>query len=128
MKITIIILLIAFLLGLIFILSGKKGSYVVLSGSEFMRQYNQSSDAQLIDVRTPEEYNASHIQGAINIDFRNPSFATVIDKLPRDKEYYIYCHSGNRSGQAVSLMSKMGFTKIFDLKGGASSNPELFEN
>jgi len=75
-------------------------------------------DIQLIDVRTPEEYTGGYIEGAININFFDSDFNDQMAKLNKDKELYIYCRSGNRSGKAAKRLKDQGFTKIYDLQGG----------
>lgn len=75
-------------------------------------------DIQLVDVRTPEEFAEGHIKNAININYFNDNFMTDISKLQMDKELYIYCRSGNRSGKASKNIKSLGFIKIYDLKGG----------
>ena len=72
----------------------------------------------VIDVRTPGEFAQGHIQGAVNVDVEDAAFATNIGKLPKDKPYFVYCRSGNRSGVATSKMADLGFTEIYDLQGG----------
>ncbi len=72
----------------------------------------------VIDVRTPGEFAQGHIQGAVNIDVEDAAFATNVGKLPKDKPYFVYCRSGNRSGVATSKMADLGFTEIYDLQGG----------
>jgi rhodanese-related sulfurtransferase len=72
----------------------------------------------VIDVRTPEEFAEGHIEGAQLIDFNAEGFADKIDKLDRAKAYFVYCRSGNRSGQATALMKEMGFARVYDLDGG----------
>ena len=75
----------------------------------------------LVDVRTPEEFAAGHIDGAINIDFQAADFADQVGALDKTAAYAIYCHSGNRSGQAEALMAGMGFTDMTDLTGGITA-------
>lgn len=75
----------------------------------------------LIDVRTPEEFAAGHIDGAINIDFQAPDFADQVGALDMTAPYAIYCHSGNRSGQAEAIMAGLGFTDMTDLTGGITA-------
>ena len=72
----------------------------------------------LIDVRTPGEYAAGFIEGAINIDFYEPSFASEIGALDRDERYFVYCRSGNRSASTMDLMEQLGFTDVHHLDGG----------
>jgi phage shock protein E len=72
----------------------------------------------IIDVRTPEEYAAGHIEGAINANVEGPTFAADIAQLDKSGTYAVYCHSGRRSAIAADQMSQAGFTKIDNLKGG----------
>ncbi len=95
-----------------------------LNGGEFLSLYNKTANAQIIDVRTPTEFNAGHIDGAINIDFDNSTFKREVSKLDKSKTYFIYCRSGNRSGQAFSIMKTDGIKNIYDLQGGIVSNKD----
>lgn len=72
----------------------------------------------VLDVRTPEEFTAGHLEGATNINLEGPDFVAQIDQLPRDTTYAVYCRSGNRSGVAAGQMGQMGFTSVADLDGG----------
>ena len=65
-------------------------------------------DAVILDVRTPEEYAAGHLEGAVLLDFNGGQFAAELPNLDPDAEYVVYCRSGNRAGQAVVLMEKAG--------------------
>ncbi len=85
---------------------------------EFTNGLKANPDIQLVDVRTPYEYNQGHIADAINMDFRNDDFTTMIENLDKNKPVYIYCRSGNRSGQSSYLFLDQGFKQIVDLKGG----------
>lgn len=78
----------------------------------------KSPNAVLIDVRSPGEFSAEKIPGARNIDLFSPTFQQQVANLPKDKEYYLYCRSGNRSGQACSIMANMGFENLYNLEGG----------
>lgn len=75
------------------------------------------ADAVVIDVRTPAEFADGHLQGAVNIDLQSGSFEQAIAELPLDGSYVVYCRSGNRSGQAVSIMAKLGFENLVDAGG-----------
>jgi rhodanese-related sulfurtransferase len=59
-----------------------------------------------------------HIANAINIDVEGMQFNADVSKLDKTKTYAVYCHSGRRSGIATSEMSKLGFSKLFNLDGG----------
>ena len=77
------------------------------------------NQVQLVDVRTPKEYNSGKIEVAINIDyFDKDNFNAAFEKLNKNKPLYIYCRSGRRSHEASILLEKMGFKKIHDLKDG----------
>lgn len=94
------------------------------SGAQFMQTYHQTVGAILLDVRTPAEYDAGHLEGAININFESPSFASELQRLDKTKTYFVYCRSGNRSGQAITIMQKAGFGHIAELQGGIISNQD----
>ncbi len=71
----------------------------------------------IIDVRTPAEFATGHLEGALNIDVQSPDFAAKISELDPSQSYFVYCRSGNRSGQAMAQMSTMGFS---DMGNGGS--------
>lgn len=92
-------------------------SITVLSANEFKSQV-EGKNVQLIDVRTPREFNSGHIKGAKNIDFFSGRFNVEFIKLNKDKPVYVYCRSGSRSRQTAKKLSNMEFKEIYDLKGG----------
>lgn len=70
----------------------------------------------VIDVRTPDEIaQTGAIENSINIDFKASDFKEKISVLDKDKEYILFCKSGNRSGQASKIMAEMGFSNINNL-------------
>lgn len=74
---------------------------------------------QLVDVRTPEEFNSAHIEHAVLADWRNQeAFRKIVGRLDRTKPVYVYCRSGNRSNQAADWLLANGFTKVTNLEGG----------
>lgn len=74
---------------------------------------------QLLDVRTPEEFDGGYIKNATNIDFFDTNFiAQVTSKLDTNKPIYLYCKVGGRSGKAATKLKEAGFIKVYDLKGG----------
>ena len=75
----------------------------------------------VLDVRTPEEHAQARLQGSVLIDFYSPSFEDELAELDKDLPYFVYCRSGNRSAQTVSLMKDLGFTEVYELEGGIQS-------
>lgn len=80
-------------------------------------------DAVIIDVRTPGEFQSGKLKGARNIDIMGSGFMAQVQNLPKDKKYYVYCRSGNRSGQACEVMAKMGFQNLNNMAGGIMGWP-----
>ena len=78
----------------------------------------ENPDFIIIDVRTPEEYNAGHLENARLINYNSASFIEEISKLARDKKYLIYCRTGNRSSGARDKMTELGFLDIYHLTHG----------
>jgi rhodanese-related sulfurtransferase len=80
---------------------------------------SEETNAVILDVRTDGECAEGMIPNSIQIDFLNaPHFMAEIEKLDKSTPYYIYCRSGNRSGQACMIMKQMGFAKTVNLAGG----------
>ncbi len=88
-----------------------------LSVSEFSSKVTEAAVITL-DVRTPGEFSEGHIEGALLIDFQSGNFENEIATLDKSKTYAVYCRSGNRSGQAVKVMSDAGFNNLYNLNGG----------
>jgi len=89
-----------------------------LAPNAFSEKLKATSEAQLIDVRTPEEFNSKHLDNAQNIDYNGSDFDTEIAKLDKNKPTFVYCLSGGRSSSAVAKMQEMGFTELYNLEGG----------
>jgi len=77
-----------------------------------------------IDVRTPEEYSAGHVEGAINIPYK--TISGIIINITQDKNslIYVYCQSGNRSGRALNSLNQIGYDNVVNV-GGLTQAKEL---
>jgi rhodanese-related sulfurtransferase len=95
------------------------GSLIVLASiagcSTPVETIELSADTIIVDVRTPGEFAAGHLDGANLLDLTGGEFAQALPTLDPDAEYAVYCKSGNRSGQAVALMNEAGFASVIDL-------------
>ncbi len=85
----------------------------------------QRKDITLVDLRTPEETAEGMIEGATQMDFRDPAFAENLQALPRDKPYAVYCKGGSRSGKALNQMKDLGFKEVYNLAGGYTGWQDL---
>ena len=77
-----------------------------------------STGGIILDVRTQDEFERGHIEGAINIDFYHIDFDEQLRRLDKSKPYLVYCKTGGRSSQTVQLMKDIGFQHIYHLAGG----------
>lgn len=73
---------------------------------------------QLVDVRTPAEYAAGHLPGAVNIDIYAADFEKRLAALDKNAPLYLYCRSGGRSGQALAKAKSLGFKNAVHMAGG----------
>jgi rhodanese-related sulfurtransferase len=90
-----------------------------LEQEDWRDQLNNDANAVILDVRTEDEFAEGMIPGAINIDiYKGQGFIYSIEELDKSKNYYVYCRSGGRSGQACSIMSQLGFENTYNLLGG----------
>ena len=82
-------------------------------------QNNQNNpDFVIIDVRTPDEFGAEHIENATNIDFYSESFQDMLNNLDKNKTYLVYCRSGGRSGSVLDIMAELNFKEVYNILGG----------
>src|SRR5688500_7246980 len=72
----------------------------------------------LLDVRMPQEFEQGHIEGAVNINFFDPTFKSQLLALDKDKKYYMYCKNDSRSERAAEFMLQNDFPEVYVLKGG----------
>jgi rhodanese-related sulfurtransferase len=84
----------------------------------------------LIDVRTPEEYAAGHLFGAMNIPLSEfqTNLAAWLPRLPREVPIILYCLGGARSLQAATILVEAGLTNVLDLTGGITAWNSAFGN
>lgn len=85
-----------------------------ISPNDYNAQFS-SGDHFLLDVRTTEEFESGHIEGAANINVQ--VLSNQLDEVPRDQPIVVYCRSGNRSTQASSILAQAGFTDVYNLGG-----------
>lgn len=81
-----------------------------------IKEYHATPGAVLLDVRTPQEYKEGHISGSKNVPLQTIGNLTSIaddQQIP----LYVYCHSGARSRQAVSMLQRMGYTNVKNIGG-----------
>jgi rhodanese-related sulfurtransferase len=78
----------------------------------------QEKDTVVLDVRTPDEFAAGHVPGAVNLDIHDPQFNDKVATLDKSKTYLVHCAKGYRSGIASTKMAAMGFPSLFDFHGG----------
>ena len=77
-----------------------------------------NEDNVLLDVRTPEEFQAGNIPNAVNLDYNSTEFDSLIKDLDPNKTYYVYCQAGARSTKACSKLQAAGFKNIVNLEDG----------
>ena len=88
----------------------------IISESDFVEI--QDSDYTLIDVRTQDEFDLGHIDGAINLDFYSETFQNDILSLPKNETIVLYCRTNNRSSKTANILKENGFKEISVLEGG----------
>lgn len=77
-----------------------------------------TNKVQLLDVRTPKEWEQGIIEGTIKINFFEENFEEeVLEKLTKEKPVYVYCRTGGRSSKASELLLKKGF-EVYNVAGG----------
>lgn len=114
-----------FIIFVVLFTSCSNRGYSNINLKKAIKTINNSTNLMLLDVRTAEEYSTGNIPNSINIDVLSPDFKSKIDLLDKNKEYLVYCRSGNRAAIASSIMATNGFIKIYNLN---NVNYSDFEN
>jgi len=89
-----------------------------IDAAAFAEQLKNTPEAQILDVRTPEEYVSGHIENADNVNWNSDGFVPRTDKYNKTKPVFVYCLSGGRSKKAAEKLEELGFTTIYELQGG----------
>lgn len=116
------ILLMVLLVGLLLAGSTAAGqthfeNLTARQAADLIAGHRHDSSFVILDVRTPVEFKAGHIQNAILLDYYDSDFAEKLRRLDRGKTYLIYC----RSGRTLQLIKGLGFTTIYNLQRGILS-------
>jgi rhodanese-related sulfurtransferase len=75
-------------------------------------------DVVVLDVRTPKEFAAGHIPGAVNLDWNASDFTSKAAKLDTNKTYLVHCAGGVRSAKACGKLHELNFPKLVNLEPG----------
>lgn len=90
-----------------------------LTQEDWKTQLDNDTNAVVLDVRTDAEVAEGIIPNAIQINiYEGQGFIYKLEELDKSKNYYVYCRSGNRSGQACAIMNQLGFKNAYNLVGG----------
>ncbi|HIN40797.1 MAG TPA: rhodanese-like domain-containing protein [Flavobacteriales bacterium] len=95
----------------------QQGKYIDVSKEEFNKLISGGKGI-LLDVRTPDEFNAGKIEGAINLDYFSEDFEEKVSMMDKSIPVYVYCASGGRSGLTKALMQKENFEEVYNLAMG----------
>lgn len=101
--------------------TGGRTDAGTVAAQDFIERYQKDERAVLLDVRTASEYAEGYLPDAVHIDFYAPDFKEKIAQLDKEKTYYLYCRSGNRSGKTLAMMRELGFSTMFDAAGGIAA-------
>ena len=84
-----------------------------------LKEYAQTENAVLLDVRTPQEYREGHIPGSKNVPLQTiDNVASIAEN--KDTALFVYCYSGARSRQATAMLQQMGYTNVQNIGGIAA--------
>ncbi len=75
----------------------------------------------ILDVRTPQEFNAGHLPNALNISIHDEQFSEKVNKLNKSKHYIVHCAANvknGRSAKSLKVMSDLGFPYLSSMNGG----------
>src|SRR5690606_4251828 len=91
-----------------------------LKPKDFKKKLDETPTAQLLDVRTPQEYAEGHLKDALNLDWDGEDFTQQVQaaNLDKAKPVFVYCLAGGRSAAAAQSLRGMGFSEVYEMEGG----------
>jgi rhodanese-related sulfurtransferase len=89
-----------------------------LQANEVIQYHQGNPEFVILDVRTPAEFSAGHLENAVNLDYMAPTFPDDVDALDRSRIYLVHCQAGGRSANASADMLAMGFHDLYDMVDG----------
>ena len=114
-KITAIICLCLFFISC----SGQTSKNIqTIPAAAYAEKISATPNAQILDVRTPEEFSGEHLDDATNVNWNDANFVSNASKYDKSKPVFVYCKVGGRSKQAAEKLSELGFIEIYNLDGG----------
>lgn len=97
----------------------------LLKADAFQKKLVETKNAQLVDVRTPEEFQRGHLTNALNMNINSDDLKNRSQYLDKEKPLFVYCYVGGRSAKACDYFRKAGFKIVYDLEGGYSEWTKL---
>lgn len=94
----------------------KPASITNVTADEVYKMLSSNKDYFILDVRSKEEFNSGHIEGAYLLPVSE--LENRLEELPQDKPIIVYCRSGSRSTSAANILLGKGFKEIFNMTGG----------
>ena len=116
--------LFAVLLAVVFAAGGcqtELATYKDIASQELKAMIDQKENFTLVDVRTPQEFSAGHIQDAKLVPVDEIEHALHEGKLGTNEQIVVYCLMGTRSSQAAKILANQGFKKVLNLQGGTQA-------
>lgn len=96
---------------------GVGADYQKVSTAEAVEMMAETADYIILDVRTPAEYESGHIPGAINVANETIGNKEIAELPDKEQVIFVYCRSGNRSKEASTKLTKLGYTNIVEFGG-----------
>jgi thioredoxin len=96
----------------------KTKAFESIAPKEFAEKIKTTEKPQILDVRTPDEFESEHIENAANVNWNSDDFAAKAESYDKSKPVFVYCLSGGRSKKAAAKLQELGFTTVYELDGG----------
>ena len=96
----------------------KSSSFESLHPKEFAEKIKTTDHPQILDVRTPDEFESEHIDNAKNVNWNSDDFEAKAASYDKSKPVFVYCLSGGRSKKAAAKLKELGFNTVYELDGG----------
>jgi len=83
-----------------------------------LEKNRDNPDFVVLDVRTPEEYDEGHIENAHLLNIRSKDFEDELERMDKNKKYFVYGKAEHKGSKAVELMEEHGYAEAHNVAGG----------
>jgi rhodanese-related sulfurtransferase len=103
------------------VLSAQTAGETTKALQAFETKLKETPDAQILDLRSAEEFRQNHLKGAVNIEVQDEDVERQLESLQKNRPVFVYSIRTGRSSVMVNRLQERGFAEVYELPGGIAA-------